>query len=95
MANLNRPNVLVLGATGQLGSRIAEGLRKNDSVSLTVTSRKKDQLPKLKEKYGHAVYLDLDDPRTFGDALKGIERLFLLTGYTVEMLVQSKAIFDL
>ena len=26
--------------------------------------------------------------------LKGVERLFLLTGYTVDMLVQSKAIVD-
>ncbi len=93
-ASTSKPNVLVLGATGQLGKLIADRLRNNDSISLTVTSRKHEQLPKLKEAYGNAVYLDLDDPRTFADSLKGVERLFLLTGYTVDMLVQSKAIVD-
>ncbi len=92
--SMSKPRVLVLGATGQLGTLIAERLRNNDAISLTVTSRKSEQLSTLKEKYGHAVYLDLDDPRTFAAALKGVERLFLLTGYTVDMLVQSKAIVD-
>jgi len=91
---MNKVIVLVLGATGQLGQIVADTLRKNEAVSLTATSRRAEELPKLKEKYGNAVYLDLDDPRTFGDALKGVERLFLLTGYTVDMLVQSKALVD-
>lgn len=94
VSSRNKPVVMVLGATGQLGKLIADSLQKNDAISLTVTSRKPDQIPKLKEKYGNAVYLDLDDPRTFADGLKGVERLFLLTGYTVNMLVQSKAIVD-
>lgn len=86
--------VLVLGVTGQLGSLVADQLRQDPSVKLRVTSRRKEDLPALKEKYGEAVYLDLDDPRTFPEALKNVERLFLLTGYTVDMLVQSKAIVD-
>jgi len=94
VSSTNKPAVLILGSTGQLGQIIADSLRRNNAISLTVTSRKPEQLPKLKEKYGHAVYLDLDDPRTFANALTGIERLFLLTGYTVDMLVQSKAIVD-
>jgi NAD(P)H dehydrogenase (quinone) len=93
MAN-QKPNVMTLGVTGQLGRLVAERLQKSDRVALTVTSRKRDQLPKLREKYGKAVYLDLDDPRTFPEALKGVERIFLITGYTVDMVVQSKAIVD-
>ncbi len=89
-----KPVVLVLGATGQLGKLIADNLKKNDTIALRVTSRKQEQLPKLKETYENAVYLDLDDPRTFTEALKEVERLFLLTSYTVDMLVQSKAIID-
>jgi len=42
----------------------------------------------------HAVYLDLDDARTFPEALAGIDRLYLMTGYTVEMVHQSKTIVD-
>jgi NAD(P)H dehydrogenase (quinone) len=94
MGLTHQPIVMVLGATGQLGKMIADRLKKNDAISLTVTSRKTEQLPKLREEYGHAVYLDLDDPRTFAEPFKKVERLFLLTGYTVDMLVQSKAIVD-
>lgn len=92
--NINKSVVLVLGATGQLGKLIVDRLKDNSDISLRVTSRKREQLPQLKEMYGDAVFLDLDDPRTFAAALRGVERLFLLTGYTVNMLVQSKAIVD-
>jgi NAD(P)H dehydrogenase (quinone) len=90
----NHPTILVLGATGQLGKLIADRLSNIKTISLQVTGRTPDQLAKLKKQYGNAVYLDLDDPRTFEEAFKGVERLFLLTGYTVNMLVQSKAIVD-
>lgn len=94
VSSSSKPVVLIVGATGQLGKLIAERLRKNDTVSVRVTSRKKEQLAQLKEQYGDAVYMDLDDPRTFADVLKNVDRLYLLTGYTVNMLVQSKAIVD-
>lgn len=89
-----KPVVLTLGVTGQIGKIVAEHLKKDKSVSLIVTSRKPEQLPDLKAKYGQAVFLDLDDPRRFENALKGVDRLFLLTGYSVAMLVQSKALVD-
>jgi uncharacterized protein YbjT (DUF2867 family) len=41
-----------------------------------------------------AVLLDLDRPETFPDALSGIGRIFLATGYTVAMVHQSKTIVD-
>ncbi len=92
--NVDKPKIMVLGATGQVGGLICEHLKNNDAISLTVTSRKREQLASLSQTYGKAVYLDLDDPRTFTDAMQGIDRLFLVTGYTVDMLVQSKAIVD-
>src|SRR5712672_4828187 len=33
----------------------------------------------------------LDDPRTFDEALKNITGIFLITGYTVDMLLHSKS----
>jgi uncharacterized protein YbjT (DUF2867 family) len=84
----------VLGVTGQVGSLISSILRQEQAILLRVSSRKKEHLPALKKKFEEAVYLDLDDPRTFPAALQGIERLFLLTGYSVDMLVQSKAMVD-
>jgi DNA-binding LacI/PurR family transcriptional regulator len=41
-----------------------------------------------------AVLLDLDRPETFRDALSGIDRIFLSTGYTVAMIHQSKTMVD-
>ena len=61
VSSTSKPAVLILGSTGQLGQIIADRLQKNNAIALTVTSRKPEQLPKLKEKYGHAVYLDLND----------------------------------
>ena len=40
------------------------------------------------------VILDLDDEATHLPALQGIHTLFVLTGYTVDMLKQSKALLD-
>ena len=91
---ISKCEVLVLGATGQLGKLIAENFKKNDTIKLRVSSRKPEQFPQLRKEYGNAIYLDLDDPRTFADALKGVDRLFLLTGYSYTMLVQSKALVD-
>ncbi len=79
----NKPVILTLGATGQLGKMVADQLLKEDSISLRVTSRKKEQLPTLKDLYNDAVFMDLDDPRTFDTPLKGVDRLFLLTGGVV------------
>jgi NAD(P)H dehydrogenase (quinone) len=91
----DKPTVLVLGSTGQLGGLIASELAGNDRVRLRVTSRRDDQLDSLRERFSaEAVSLDLDDPRTFPVALAGVDVVFLVTGYTVDMLVQSKALVD-
>jgi uncharacterized protein YbjT (DUF2867 family) len=94
VATHEKPVILTLGVTGQLGKLVADHLRNEKSIKLRVTSRKKETLPELEKQYGNAVFMDLDDPRTFDTALKGVDSLFLLTGYTVEMLVQSKAVVD-
>ncbi len=90
----SKPVILLLGATGQVGKLIAENLREHDSLELRVASRKQDQLAELEKQYGKSVYIDLDDPQTFSKALQGVNRLFLLTSYSVSMLVQSKTIID-
>lgn len=94
MPNNHKPVVLVLGVTGQFGKLVAEELWQASDIHLKVATRQDSQLEPLRQKYGDAVLLDLDEPRTFPNALQGVERLFLLTGYTVAMLVQSKTITD-
>ncbi len=89
------PTILVIGATGQTGSQIVEELdREPGNVHLRLCSRRQEQVERWQADGRDAVLLDLDEPRTFGHALAGVDRLYLLTGYTVDMLVQSKTLVD-
>src|SRR6201993_3122402 len=86
-------NLLVLGATGQVGKLVARHLRRS-GANLSVGTRRKANLEELAHQFGASRFIDLDDPRTFDEALQDITGLFLLTGYTVAMLVQSKSLID-
>src|SRR5438309_11214295 len=86
-------NLLVLGVTGQVGKLVAANLRRR-KANLSVGTRRKANLEELTDQFGASRFIDLDDPRTFDEALKNVTGLFLITGYTVDMLVQSKTLID-
>src|SRR5260370_31859918 len=86
-------NLLVLGVTGQVGKLVAKHLKRS-KANFSVGSRRKANLQELADQFGASRFIDLDDPRTFGQALKNVTGLFLITGYTVDMLVQSKTLID-
>src|SRR5438552_6647032 len=86
-------NVLVLGVTGQVGKRVATNLKKR-KANFSVGSRRKANLRELADQFGSSRLIDLDDPRTFDEALNNVTSIFLITGYTVDMLVQSKSHID-
>lgn len=86
MQTMQKPTVLVLGATGTVGGQVVKELEQSQAVNVRIPSRKPEVVAQLKSEGKDAVYLDLDDPRTFALALAGVERVFLLTGYTVAML---------
>jgi len=93
MEHKQTPTVLVLGASGTIGRQVVTALE-GQAVNVRITSRNQETVEQLRRdgKDGH--YLDLDDPRTFALALAGVDRVFLLTGYTVAMLTQSKTLVD-
>lgn len=93
MKNNKKPTILVLGASGTIGRQVAKDLEKED-VNIRITSRKEEVVKQLQSEGKDCHYLDLDDPRTFALALAGVDRLFLLTGYSVAMLTQSKTLVD-
>jgi uncharacterized protein YbjT (DUF2867 family) len=99
-SNVERPRddgplVLVLGATGRIGSMVANELQRDSKgVRVRLATRKREQVERFRAEGKDAVFLDLDDPRCFAEALAGVDRLFLLTGYTVAMLAQSKTLVD-
>jgi uncharacterized protein YbjT (DUF2867 family) len=81
-------NVLVLGVTGQVGKLVAQHLKRGEA-NFSVGSRRKANLGELADQFGSSRFIDLDDPRTFDEALRNVSSIFLITGYTVDMLVQS------
>ena len=84
-------NLLVLGVTGQVGKLVAKNLRRSDA-QFSVGTRRQANLEVLADQFGASRFIDLDDPRTFDEALKNVTGIFLITGYTVDMLVQSKTL---
>ena len=72
-------NLLVLGVTGQVGKLVAGNLKRR-GAHFSVGSRRKANLEELADQFGASRFIDLDDPRTFGEALKNVTGLFLITG---------------
>jgi NAD(P)H dehydrogenase (quinone) len=93
MKNKQNPTVLILGASGTIGSQLVKELE-NKPVNIRITSRKQNEVEQLCSEVQNCKFLDLDDPKTFALALAGVDRVFLLTGYTVGMLTQSKTLVD-
>ena len=81
-------NLLVLGATGQVGKLVAKNLKRR-KATFSVGSRREANLEELADQFGASRFIDLDDPRTFDGALKDVTGIFLITGYTVDMLCKA------
>jgi|SRR5882724_11296620 len=101
----DRPTVLVLGASGSIGGALVQQLATDggaDQVKVRAAIRRPEAAERLRGLGVETTFLDLDGieriqlgrNRPLLDALAGVDRLFLLTGYSVDMLVQSKAIID-
>jgi NAD(P)H dehydrogenase (quinone) len=90
-----KPRVLVLGSTGLTGGAIAARLDDvSDEVEVVRAARNPETVARWQEEGRSAVHVDLDDARTFPAALEAIDRLFVMTGYTVAMTHQTKTITD-
>jgi NAD(P)H dehydrogenase (quinone) len=89
-----KPRILIIGSTGRIGSRVIAEIAKVDAVEVVYSSRTLEQVGAWRKDGKDAVLLDLDRPETFREALTGVDRLFLATGYTVAMVHQSKTIVD-
>ncbi len=83
----NKPRILVMGATGQVGGAVVRLLAGNPSFDVVAAARNVQRAAHLGVPVTH---LDLDDIDSFAPALQGVNRLFMATGYTVDMLRQSK-----
>ncbi len=88
------PTILVLGATGKVGSETLRQLQLAGDTQVIAAARSPEKARFLQERGINTVILDLDQPETLEPALYGVDRALLLTGYSVEMLRQSKRFID-
>lgn len=87
--------VLVIGSTGRTGAAVAAALDDAPkSITPVRTSRSPETVALWVKEGKQAVYLDLDNPDTFPSALNGIDRVFLMAGYTAGMTQQAKTMVD-
>jgi NAD(P)H dehydrogenase (quinone) len=96
------PAALVIGASGAIGSALVNQLvpdHEAGRLRLVAATRKDDAARSLRERGIEVRRLDLDDAETAGlsaiqPAFAGIDRVFLVSGYDIRMLVQCKAAID-
>ncbi|WP_336781550.1 NmrA family NAD(P)-binding protein [Paenibacillus illinoisensis] len=92
---MTTPRVLLIGASGKVGSKVVKEFDKNDKgVILRLATSRQETAEMWQTEGREAVVLDLNEPTTFAAALANVDRVFLLTGYTSDMLIQSKHLVD-
>lgn len=94
MSNTELSKVLITGATGQVGSKTIDFLLSNKEIEIVAAVRTPEKSAPFNAKGIATVILDFDDESTHSSAFEGIERVLIVTGYTVDMLRQSKALLD-
>ncbi|MXW93621.1 MAG: NAD(P)H-binding protein [Rhodospirillaceae bacterium] len=94
VSRTSRPRILVLGATGKVGGAVLRHLAGRDGIVVRAACRTEDARNRLQGVAQECVRFDFDAPGSYGSALDGVDRLFLLTGYSVDMLHHSKFLID-
>jgi NAD(P)H dehydrogenase (quinone) len=95
MTSNTGPLIFLMGVTGQTGRHILEDFDRNPGdARIRIGVRKQEDLDRFRNEGRDAVLFDLDDPLTLGPALCGVDRLNILTGYTIAMTHQTKWLVD-
>jgi NAD(P)H dehydrogenase (quinone) len=87
----SKPRILVMGATGRVGGAVVAQLLASSTVEIIAAARDVTKAQKLGVP---VVHLDLDVVDTFPLAMWKIDRVFMATGYSVDMLRQSKDLIN-
>ena len=90
----HKPTVLITGATGQIGGDTLRNLQADQSITLVAAVRSHAKAQPFAAQGIRTVIMDFDQEHTLAPAMEGIDRALLVTGYTVDMLRQSKAFID-
>lgn len=94
MGNSNKPRILITGATGQVGGKTLELLLGNSDIKVIAAVRNAEKAWAMQERGIATVFLDYDEEASHLTALKNVDRILMVTGYTVDMIRQSKVFID-
>src|SRR5215471_7660695 len=95
MSKKDGSTILVTGATGTVGSELVRQLVNSGQNIIKAAVHSKEKADKLKhDKTLEIVNIDYDKPETIADALKNIDKLFLLTPPSVEMVDISSRLVE-
>ena len=87
--------ILIIAASGRVDSEVTKLLEKNkEKIKIIYGTSNPESHEKWKKEGKNYIILDLNKPKLFEDEIKGIQRIFLLTGYSSEMLYQVKLFID-
>ncbi|MEM8754910.1 MAG: NmrA family NAD(P)-binding protein [Pseudomonadota bacterium] len=86
--------ILIIGATGKVGGAAARRLAGSEDLRVIAGVRDPDRARDMLPETVELRRLDLDDRGLIDAALEGVDAVLLLTGYTVDMLKQSKRVVD-
>jgi NAD(P)H dehydrogenase (quinone) len=91
---VTKARVLIVGATSSVGGYVIDQLIAAGQVEPVAGVRDATKAKPFQDKGVTTVLLDLSNTESIADAVQGIDRIFLLTGYTKNMLTQSKLVVD-
>ena len=86
-----RPRILVTGASGKIGGATLARLRVDPTLEVVAAVRTPEKAADIA---APTVSLDYDKVETLAPALEGVDRILMLTGYTIDMFAQSKAFIN-
>ncbi|MBD2100998.1 SDR family oxidoreductase [Leptolyngbya sp. FACHB-261] len=90
----SQPVILVLGATGKVGGETVRQLKSAGDNRVLAAVRSPEKAKHFHAQGIETVVLDLDQPETLKVGLEGVNRALLLSGYSVDMMRQSKRFVD-
>jgi uncharacterized protein YbjT (DUF2867 family) len=91
---MTKQKVLVVGATSTVGRHVVDQLAQAKRLEPVAAVRSPEKAKAFLEKGVSTIELDLSSIASVQDAVRGIDSIFLLTGYTVDMVIQSKLVVD-
>ena len=94
MSNQERPICLIVGATGQVGLSVLRNIAGAPDMIVRAAVRSDKGKSAVSQLADEIVRFDFGDQESYAPALEDVDRLFLLTGYSVDMLHQSKMLID-